>query len=257
MSNIHYIMTEKPNAVQTLSKKANVVLYLHLLHHPDYSYGIAETFKNVLKDQSVDTSKVKLLSDNSRIGVYLKDLKASEAIRESTRKDIKNRERVYYTIKPLGVTYPGGQQMDVIDDNTIDLIREISYNKERVGSRILSYKQHDIFTILLHIRHLLTSMTIYGYERLLPPEERVDYDNVLNNGLLNLKKLDKKPPDFWTKLNNDTRELDQFSQAYSAGFRDTGFNRLRPRIDSVHLDPQPQIMVANPTYTMHLNGSIM
>ena len=258
MLNTHYIMAEKTNPAQTFSKKANVVLYLHLLHHPDYPYGIAETFKNVFKDQSVDTSKVKRLSDDSKIGVYLKDLKSSGAIKESTREDIKNRERVYYTIKPLGTTYRGGHQEDVIDDDIINLIREISYNKERVVRAIISYRQYDIFTVLMHIRHLLTSMTIYGYEKLLSPAERVDYDNVLDNDLLNLKKLDKKPVDFWVKLYNNTREFDQYSQAIMAGIRNTGFARLRPRIDSVHLDPQPQPRTTvNSTYTMRLNGSIM
>ncbi len=159
-----------------------------------------ETFKNVFKDQSVDTSKVKRLSDDSKIGVCLKDLKSSGAIKESKRECTKNRERVYYTIKPLGATYTGGHQENVIDDDIINLIREISYDRERVVRVIPSYKQYDIFTVLMHIRHLLTSMTIYGYERLLPSEERVDYDNVLDNGLLNLKKLDKKPVDFWVKL---------------------------------------------------------
>lgn len=247
---------EKTNTAQILSKKANVILYLHLLHHPDYSYGVAETFKDVFDDRSIDQSKVKRLCDDSKIGVYLKDLKSFGAIRESTRKNIKNRERVYYTIKPLGMNYTGGQKMDIIDDDTIDLIREISYDKKRVARVILSYKQYDIFTVLLHIRHLLTSMTIYGYERLPSSEKRVDYDNVLDNGLLNLKKLEDKPPDFWKKLHNDTRELDQFTQASLANFRNTGCNR-RPHIDSIHLDTQPQTTVVDPTYTMRLNGAIM
>lgn len=142
--------------------KGNIaILFLYLLHYPDYAYNIAKTFKE-LSDRT-DIEIPSALTRYSNVHKFLSDLEKEGLIK---RKEIKTLKKSFISKKviyraelsselAIPSLFSKGLAPPIVYMQPFSLYNEILkqvISKEEVIKTILSLKTYDFLTVLIYVR---------------------------------------------------------------------------------------------------------
>jgi len=167
---------------KVFERREYVILFLYLLHHPDYPYSIAKAFNERIKGKRQNKSKSfpRSLTRGSRVAALLKEMEKAKVV-ESHKEKAGKKERIYYNIVPAVLSQEA--KINLTDreeivfstykyselvENYVEIIQAISPDKARCIEKINSFRKYDYLTILAYFKNLLAEI-----EMLYSPKARI------------------------------------------------------------------------------------
>lgn len=179
---------------EIFKKKRNVVLWLYLLHHPDYPYGISKSFEEAMKQDKYDGKKndTMLLKNPNKVSDFLKEMESDGAVKAIEKKVVNGRERVYYNVDPT--VFPIFRKEHTDDVKVyVKLIQDISLSKAKCVEKIGSFKRYDVFTIITYLRNLICLMARFNANEIMVSQnQKSGNEEGLEIELQNNKRLIEK-----------------------------------------------------------------
>jgi len=139
-------------------KKNVVIVFLYLLHYPDYAYNIAKIFDKLSEKKNVNVPLA--LARPSNVYEILSQLEKAGFI---NKEEIEVKEKPWLKKKVYHVNL---RKIDTFLDDSPLLILIKSINeemgKEQIIKQILSFKKYDYLTVLLYFRERIVNHVLEG-----------------------------------------------------------------------------------------------
>lgn len=167
---------------KVFERREYVILFLYLLHHPDYPYNIAKAFDGVIKGKRQNKSFPRSLTRGSRVAALLREMEKARVV-ESHKEIAGKKERIYYNIVPAVLSQEAKINLTEKDEeeivfstykyselveNYVEIIQAISPDKAKCIDKINSFKKYDYLTILAYYKNLFAEI-----EMLYSPKARI------------------------------------------------------------------------------------